>query len=159
MKKSKKINTNWENNQNVRILLIIIIVVSLGIMFGTAGYSIHKNRENQKQQSRIISVNYVNTSIQVVSFGAGMNGDKDSLKFGKTMPGGGGERYLILNTTKDALVEIVIMGEMSNFLTVNKNDFLIKANTEDQVTFYLEIPEGTPPKNYTGTIQVTFLKP
>ncbi len=159
MKKTKIKKRTWENDSRIRIALILIIVISLGIMFGTAGYSLYKYNSNLKQQSKIISVNYVNTSIQVVSVGAGMNGDTDSLKFGKISPGGGGERYLILNSSKDALVEITIFGEMSSFLTVNKNDFLMNANTKDQVTFYLEIPEGTPPKNYTGTIQVVFIKP
>jgi hypothetical protein len=161
MKKSSKDTKkkSWENDQVVRIIFILIIIVSLGVMFGTAGYSFYKWNENSKYQSRIISINYVNTSVQIVPFGAGMNGDIDSLKFGKSMPGSGGERYLILNSTQEAMVEIQIFGDMSKFLTVDKNDFIMKPKTRDQVTFYLEIPEDTKPGNYTGTIQVVFLKP
>ena len=157
-KSSKKTNkkNSWENDKSIRIIFILIIIVSLGIMSGTIGYSIYKWNI---YQSKIISINYVNTSIQVVSYGVGMNGDRDSLKFGKNMPGGGGERHLLVNSTREAKVEVVIYGDMAIFLTVDKNDFIVKPRIQDDILFNLEIPEGTAPENYTGIVQLTFLKP
>jgi hypothetical protein len=156
--KSQKKNS-WENNKVIKIIFITIIVVSLGIMLGTVSYSIYKWNEHSKYQARIISINYVNTTIEVVSFGMGMNADRDALKFGRVTPGSGGERDLLINSTKDAQVEVIVFGEMAEFLTVDKNNFIIKANTQDKIQFTLEIPEDTIPKNYTGTIQVIFLEP
>jgi hypothetical protein len=150
---------NWETDKNVRIILISLIVISIGILFGTVGYCIYKYNAHSKYQSRIVSVNYINTSVQIIPYGIGINADTDSLKFGKTFPGGGGSRHLILNSTKEALVKVTITGDMARFLTVDKNNFIIKPNVSDQVLFILEIPDDTPQGNYTGLIQVLFLKP
>jgi hypothetical protein len=160
-KKSSKLQkkNSWENNTIIKIIFITVIVVSLGIMFGTISYSIYKWNENSKYQSRIISINYVNTSIEVVSYGMGINADRDALKFGRVMPGSGGQRELFLNSTREARVEVTVFGEMSDFLTVDKNDFIVQPNKQDKILFTLEIPGNATPKNYTGTIQVIFLKP
>jgi len=161
-KKSKTINkknVSWENNKNVRIILVVILILSIGILFGTIGYTMYKWSEHSKFQSGIIAVRYVDTSVQIVPYGVGINGDTDSLKFGKVPFGGGGERALYLNITQEAVVNITITGDMAKFMSVNKNEFIIQPNKRDEVVFYLDVPEGAVTGNYTGLIRVLFLKP
>jgi len=152
-------NINWENNKNIRLILIFVLILSMGVLFGAIGYNLYKWNEYSKYQSRIIAIHYVNTSVQITSFGIGMNGDTDSLKFGKISLGGGGERGLNINSTKKALVKVTISGDMAQFMSVDKNDFIIEPNTADKITFHIDIPENAETGNYTGLIQVLFLKP
>jgi len=158
-KTSNKKDINWKNSKSVRFALIIILLISIGVLFGAVGYTVYKWNGYSKYQSKIISVHYVNTSVQIVSSGIGMNGDTDSLKFGKVTSGSGGERALHLNSTQKAVVNVTITGDMARFLSVDKNEFIIESNTNDKILFRLEIPENAEIGNYTGVIQVVFLKP
>lgn len=148
-----------ENNTLSRIIYITLIIFSIGILVGVVSYTSYKLNETNNNQ-KIIAIRTVNASVNIIQYGAGLNGDKDSLKFGKVPFGGGSTRYLDINTSEDALVRIEVTGDITQFLSVDKNNFILPKNTAERLTFQLEVPnEGIEVGSYNGKIKVIFLKP
>jgi len=152
----KKIKKYSKNSNLTRVILITIIIICIGILLGVTTYCIYKL--NISPKSNIILIQNVNTSVNIVQYGGGLNGDKDALKFGKVPIEGSATRYLNINTTEDALVQIEIGGKIAQFLSVDKNNFILPKNTPEVITFQLDVPADTTIGNYTGNIKITFFK-
>jgi hypothetical protein len=144
MKKNKNKSLDYK-----RIIMILVMVISIGIFITTAIYSANKISEHKK----IANYRIINTSVEI-STTSGLNGDRDGLKYGKTTPGGSGLRYLEFNTTEDVLVNIYISGDMSKFLSVDENNFIMQANTNKSLPVYLTVPLNTSYGFYEGKIKV-----
>jgi len=160
MKKSdRKRNENHsKKNDLIRICYIIIIFLSIGILIGVVSYTSYK-LNNITYNPKIISIRTINTSVNIVQYGAGLNGDSDALKFGKVPLDGSATRYLNITTSNNALIKIEISGNITRFLSVNENNFILAENTSEMVSFQLEAPNNTTTGNYSGTIKIIFLKP
>jgi len=85
----------------------------------------------------------------------GLAADNESLTFGSVPPGGMSLKNILINTTKKSLIVIKIEGDHSNFISVDKNNFIV--NKEERVNFYLEIPpDFLETGTYNGTIVIYF---
>jgi len=155
--KIKKISKKKSESNVVRITLITILVVSLGIMIGIISYTVYSVNN---YHDKIITYNVLNTSVEVVSYNImGLNTDKDAVKFGKITAGNSGTRFLNISTKEKAVVSIYVSGEMADYISVERNNFVIEQSSSQLVPITLQIPKETPPGKYTGEIDVKLSRP
>ncbi|MEM1577642.1 MAG: hypothetical protein QXM27_01350 [Candidatus Pacearchaeota archaeon] len=88
----------------------------------------------------------------------GFNIENESINFGTIMPGGRGERYIEVTSNKDVKVEIYLKGDIAKWIIVDKNDFILKKNTKENITFSVVIPKDAKIGNYTGKAIILFRK-
>ncbi len=89
---------------------------------------------------------------------AGLNGDRDAIKFGTIMQGNKGVRYVDIGYQKEgpAKVTIYILGEGKNWVAVSENDFVMKYGETKHLTFYLDVPGDASVGDYIGKAKVVF---
>lgn len=98
--------------------------------------------------------------IRVVSENVvGVTTDTDALHFGKTPPGGGASRIIILENKdqKPYFIQIKIFGNITQFITVSDNNFSIEPRTAKNVTVTATVPENANPGYYDGVLQAIFM--
>ncbi len=154
IRKQKKNNSSKKQNP-IRIVLMITMILFIGICIGVTTYTLYKINN---YEPKIMSVHTINTSVNIVSYGGGLNGDKDALKFGKVPLGASSTRYLIINNSKDSTVQIEITGEIAKFISVDKNNFVLQKDTTETIAFQLEVPDDINTGMYNGIVKITFLK-
>jgi hypothetical protein len=155
--KKLKQKPNKADNKIIRIILISIILLFLGIMIGVISYTLYTANAFH---NKIITYNIYNTSAEIVSYNVmGLNGDKDAVKFGKITAGNSGTRFLNISTTTNANVSIYISGDIAQFISVEKNNFILEQNTTELLPINLDVPKDTPPGNYTGEIRIMLSRP
>lgn len=93
----------------------------------------------------------------VVKNAVGFNLDTDALHFGGSLPGSTSTRSMNLQVNQDSRVVITFDGPGD--LVVDKNDFIVLANSSQPLTFYLTIPVNITEGNYSGTVTFNFFKP
>ena len=88
----------------------------------------------------------------------GVNVDDDAIYFGKVYPGNTARRIIELsNNYEDPLkVSITIKGEISPFVSVSQNEFILEPGEDKVVTYYASTTKETPKLNYTGETRVFF---
>ena len=161
-RKNAKNNPNKSKrhkNTVFRVAMLMIMIISIGILIGTISYTLNKLHEQKKIMQSLISYTAFNTSVEITSHTVGLNADTDGLKYGKNTPGGGGTRFLDINTSQDALVEVYLSGEMSKFLSIEDNQFYMHAGEFRRVPVNLDIPNETAYGKYNGRIYVLMFKP
>ncbi len=88
----------------------------------------------------------------------GVNVDDDAIYFGKVYPGNTARRIIeISNNYADPLiVSITIKGDISPFVSVSQNEFILEPGEDKVVTYYASTTKETPKLNYTGETRVFF---
>jgi len=156
-RKTNRKKSQKSENIVVRIICIALIIISLGIMIGVIGYTLNKNIQHH---NKLIVSSVINTSIEAVNYPVmGLNADRNSLSYGKATIGNSGIRYINISTKEKAIVKIYISGEMINFVSVDKPEFIMEAGTNMKVPFYLDLPKNMTPGKYTGKIYIELLRP
>ena len=153
-KKDKK-----QENKALRIIMLITIVIAIGILVGSVSYTIFKFQEYKKTSERIISYMEFNSSVEITAGSNGLNADRDGVKFGKTVPGGRGTRFLEINTSEDAFVQIFLSGDLAPYLSVENNSFYMKAGEFMNIPVYLDVPDNMVIGFYTGKVYVLLTRP
>jgi hypothetical protein len=155
----KKKDIPKKDSRVIRLILFIILILSIGVLLGSVSYTINKMHQYKEDSKRIISYSVFNSSVEITPGSVGLNGDRDGLKYGKTTAGGGGTRYVDVNTSEDALVQIFISGDMTKFLSVEENNFIMKAGEFRKIPINLEVPNDTSLGFYTGEVHILLLRP
>jgi hypothetical protein len=156
--KQERDSSNYSSNMIIRTLIILGIVAVLGVLFTVILYSSYVDYTRSRYVQDIIGYAELNTSVEIAAHSIGMNADIDSLKFGKTYPGGSGSRYFYINSTRSGTVHITATGEISRFLVIQKNDFAIRSNESERVDVEIDVPKGASLGKYYGVIQIEILK-
>jgi len=108
--------------------------------------------------SKIIVVVYVPYDFKIKGQNhLGFNAGRDALHFGIIAPGTAGIRELELQTDKTALVKIKVINH--DFISPNKNEFILEAGNLTYVQFTANPPSDYPQGNYTGRVRIVFKKP
>jgi len=129
------------------LLLILVAIVCVGLTSIVLGSSIVKYEE-------------IYTDLLITSGGhAAFAIDKDNIRFGKMSPGDIAERKFVVQTDERVLVNVKIKGNVSDFVSVSENNFLLYPEEVKTIRLKGSAPLGTPQGNYSGYIQIYFLKP
>lgn len=80
----------------------------------------------------------------------GFNTDTDSLKFGGVSPGATSQRRVLVEYTKDALVNVTMMGSITSWTEISPTLLALAAGEKKEVIFDVTVPQLVMPGNYTG---------
>lgn len=148
------VKSGVKNNVALRAVLIAIIFIFMGLLIGAISYTFYKMHNNN-----VIQYTILDASVEITQSTVGLNADKDALKFGKVTVGGGGTRFIILNATEEAIVQIYVSGDMAPYLSVERNDFIIEPGQSEKVPISLNAPLDMALGEYTGKVHVLLLRP
>jgi len=151
-KKKKRNNEetiNIRRSNSKRVILMLVVIFFIGIYLTFLFY----------QNYKIIDYFEISARVKIQESGGGFNLENTSLNFGKNFPGGWGQRFIEINSSKDAIVRIKAVGDMENFLTFSDNNFFLPANKHKQVSVTMDVPENISLGNYTGKVKIYFLRP
>jgi len=150
MRKNIRGTGKKRKSKNNRYLLIAIIFLLIIIIAGLLSFYL----------KFIYKVKAIRTYEIKVKVGdhIGFDIENSSINFGTIIPGNSGERIIELSSNEDVKVEIYLMGEIAKWITLDKNDFLLKKNKNERVTFTITIPVTTKYGNYSGKAIILFKK-
>lgn len=135
-----------ENRQNFRkfkVALVIILLIPI-VIFAFNSFM-------------TIDIKELNMRIKVEDV-IGINVENSSLNFGKSYPGSLVYRKVNLTNNHDFKVKIKILntGDISDFVYVSENNFILNPDEIKQVIYYVDLPKNIEYRNYTGTTKVIF---
>ncbi len=107
----------------------------------------------------IYSVKEIDMYLKVVEgYRVGVNTDTDALYFGKVRKGGLSTRRIIVSNYDDDphFVQIRSLGELSKWVYVSDNNFLLAPNESRNVSVSCDVPRDAEAGNYTGKLQVIY---
>jgi len=86
----------------------------------------------------------------------GFDLNKTALTFGRVVPGNSASRGISIknNFDKKIMVSITSEGEISDFLSVSENEFILIPNEERNISFSVLFPKGSEMKKYKGWIEI-----
>jgi len=130
-------------------ILILVVLLTVILTIGIYQYIVIDYKE---VKTGII----VNADLRA---GFGIMKGNDFLYFGSMYRGGMVEQKVDLKSDYRAWVKIKIEGNISDFVSVSENNFILEPYQQKEITFTASIPETAIPGNYTGDIRFYFLKP
>jgi hypothetical protein len=135
MKKSKII---------VIILIVLFLIVSAFMIFYNTFYA-----------PEVLTLKMSFETADKMGFNTGI----DQLYFGKSYPGSLVTTSINLTNKYDYPVQVSIKlyGDISPFVSVSSNDFLLLPSEKKAVTYYLQTEEDTGYRNFTGETRI-FIK-
>ncbi len=95
-----------------------------------------------------------------VSDKVGFNLDADAIHFGTTQAGSVSERGLTISHKYDFPVRVSIRtyGNLSEFVAVTDNEFLVQPGETREVKFLADVPFGVEKGSYEGQVVVVFYR-
>ncbi len=135
-----------EDRQNIRKAKIGILIILMIPLLVYAYYSFVFVQT--KEIRMLIKVDEV----------IGINVENSSLNFGRTYPGSLVYRKVNLTNNFNFPVRVSILnaGEISDFVYVSENNFLLAPDELRQVTYYVDVPMDAEYRNFTGKSRVIF---
>lgn len=155
----KRANTSKIESSLLVNILIIILILSIGILLGAVSFTVYRTSLHKSYINKIVEYTNITASVIVTSGSVGLDGDTDSLKFGKISQGGGGTRFITVNTTQNVIVDIYFSGDIANFLSVEKNNYTLEAGSFGKIPININIPLNVPIGEYSGNVYIILLKP
>lgn len=87
---------------------------------------------------------------------SGFDLNNTALTFGMVVPGNAASREISIrnNFEKSVRGEIISKGEISEFLIISENNFILTPNEERNISFSVLFPKGSEMKKYKGWIEI-----
>ena len=141
----KKITENKDNSKKtifISIIIILIIIFLCIFLYSNIIDYISTYEKREIYAQVIVSDN----------FGVAINGT--SLIFGMTLPGGSSRKDIQLenNYNHNVKFKIYMEGNISDFLIVSENNFILKPHENKTLTFNVNIPKNAPMGTYDGKV-------
>ncbi|MBU1202257.1 MAG: hypothetical protein KJ583_00990 [Nanoarchaeota archaeon] len=132
------------------LLLVIILLFTIGIT--SFIYSSYKVFD--------VKTLMVDVTVREENKTLGFNVDTDAIHFGELPRNTGGGRTIHINNTygKEAFIVIKMRGEMSEWITITPNNFVLEPDERRDITFKIEIPKNASIGNHTGFVNIQFLR-
>ncbi len=147
--KDKKNALNASRYKLITIMLLLAFVFIIGIFLTITVYNKYVVLKYQEIDLFV--------KVQNGSTGA-FNTSTDALNFAKTYPSGNSVKRIYMNSSKKAMVHIEADGNISGFISVSDNNFLIEPNEYKQIEVYLSVPSGTVEGDYSGKLKIYFYR-
>ena len=109
------------------------------------------------QSAKIYSIKELKMDIIIGNY-IGLNTDTDSIHFGTTLPGTSANREIVLNTDKNITVNLKLSGNISSFIKIPENNFILSKNMQKSIKLTSVIPLNAAKGVYTGILKITFYK-
>jgi hypothetical protein len=128
------------------VVSVVLLIVSFNLFIQNIGNS-RKIIDEKKYPYYIIVSNH---------FGIDVN--SSSFRFGMISPGSSSNRYFKVqnNYGKSVFVEIYSDGDLSRFLKISNNNFLLEKNKSELISITVSIPAEFSYGNYSGNIIMLF---
>lgn len=159
MKSKSNPKNHKPDNMTLRIIMLILMMISIGILIGTVSYTLVKVNENKQYENKVISYTEFNSSVEITRSSTGLNADRDGVKYGKTVPGGRGTRFININTSEYAFVQVFFAGDLAPYMSVENNSFYMDAGEFISLPVYLDVPDDAEIGFYTGKVYVMLTRP
>lgn len=133
-------------------MLIIVLIASVSILV-TSYTFVYLSTVN------IYSVTEFSMDLKVSTIIGFYVGD-DAVHFGYVPPGGGGMKEMNIDVGKyKTLVSIDADGNISKWVTISDNDFIMEPNTNRTLRIFVNVPEDAPLEtDYSGNITIVLRK-
>jgi len=135
-----------------KLILILAAVVTLSVVTTSALYALGI--------SSVKEIRKIPMDIEVGD-SAGFTLDSDSLHFGRTVPGGAVSRTMNIfhEYGYPLLVEIEAGGQLSDWLKVSDNNFILESGEKKKLEFAINIPRDAEFGAYTGSVSIILKVP
>jgi hypothetical protein len=113
-------------------------------------------------RTNVITSYQMPMKVQIVAQGRiGFDLNTEVVQFGKMRPGGENTRYFNVTNDKDVPVKVVLKasGEMAPWVVFTPPTRILQPHVSETITAACVPPRNTRDGNYTGTLQVFFMKP
>lgn len=135
------------NTKKLALILLLIFVVGVGLTYSY--YMLYYVTSMREIPLRVMTSN--NT--------IGFNNNVTKLDFGKIPVGGGATKYFSVQSDFPRKVHIAISGNISPFIALSDNNFIIDPTINKSIEVYIDIPENYPiGYNYSGMLKVYFYR-
>jgi len=133
---------------NLRKAIFLYLIIYIALSSLTVFY-LSQTTENRYYDSSF----FVGDSL-------GFDLNKSALTFGMITPGGAtSSRGILLNNTEyDRKVEVYVEGNISKYLYVDKQNFILEKNENKNLPFFVKVPEGTEFGEYNGNVKLKITK-
>lgn len=108
---------------------------------------------------RVLNIETIPTSFSVGER-PGFDLNLTALTFGQVVPGNGASRDITIDNSFDKPVKIEInsKGEISKYLIVSENDFVLQPGEVKEVSFSIFVPEEINWDTYSGEVKIKSLR-
>jgi len=132
-----------DSKKIVFVVILVIIIFFLIILLYTNIIDYISTYEKREVYAQIIVSN---------NFGIAINGT--SLIFGMTVPGGSARKSIELdnNYKHDVKFKIYSKGNISDFLIISENNFILKPNEHKTLIFNIKVPRNATLGTYDGKV-------
>src|SRR3989344_3058823 len=129
-----------------KILILLLVTAILSITLTYFFYQSAKIYSIKELKMNIIIGNYI-----------GLNTDTDAIHFGTTLPGTSANREIVLNTDKNITVNLKLSGNISSFIKIPENNFILSKNMQKSIKLTSVIPLNATKGVYIGILKITFI--
>lgn len=143
---STTINTN--RLKIFKVVLLLVMIFFLGSIFTIliyTKYNIYEYRE-------------INMSVRIQNGSSSFNTSTEELNFARIYPGGEVAKKIQLHSLIRSRVRIEKEGNISDFIYVSDNNFIIQDNETRQLEVSLIVPADALEGAYNGKLKIYFLK-
>lgn len=146
-KRNKKLEKN-KKNYFLAVFLFIIVIASLIFLIINAADFFSVLEKKQIYAKLIVSDKY------------GFDLNNTALTFGMAEPGGASSRDLIIESkyNSDVNVDIYVSGNISKFISISKNDFVLNKGANEKINFVASVPKNTEYGVYEGYVDIVIKK-
>ncbi|QQG38605.1 MAG: hypothetical protein HYS32_03285 [Candidatus Woesearchaeota archaeon] len=132
--------------KNKKALIYFLLIAVISITLTTIFLTLNKNNVEYREIDIFITIGKV----------VGFNVNPSAIYFGTVPKGGISKRTIQLNTTEKSIIEIKTYGEASDWISVDKNKFILDGSTN--ITVIADVPVNSELGNYTGKLKIYFRK-
>ena len=129
-----------------KILMLLLITAILSVILTYFFYQSAKIYSIKELKMDLIIGNYI-----------GLNTDTDSIHFGTTLPGTSANREIVLNTDKNITVNLKLSGNISSFIQIPENNFILNKDMQKSIKLTSVIPLNATKGVYMGILRITFI--
>ncbi|MEM4638135.1 MAG: hypothetical protein QXK76_03895 [Candidatus Woesearchaeota archaeon] len=153
---NKKNNSNKYNNKNNKpvckpyrkVFILLLIVFILGILLTIIVYNKYK----------LLDYKEIPMTVTVLEGASSFNTSTESLNFAKIYPGGSVIKRINIYVNATTIVSIKSTGNISNFISLSDNNFLMRQGDMTQLEVYLDVPKDAPEGRYDGLLKIYFYR-
>jgi hypothetical protein len=148
MKNQKTNGFRWLSKNKIMVLVLIIILISfLPVVWNL----VNNNRILEKREI------YARIGVDNVF---GVEANWTALRFGIIPPGNIASKEITLDNKygHDVRARIFVTGNITDFVAISANDFVLKAGESKIINFVAFIPKETKYGTYEGKVYIIFYK-